>query len=195
MSLALIAGLSVLAVWFVETLVFLASYRHSLSSWGARTPIPARSQPMVVARFQTMPPQTAETAIVCGTQLALQADPDWTLDEILVALRLVETGGLPEEGRHAVGDGGAAIGPFQIHRAYWQDAAVPGKFEDCRDLKYARNVVVSYWRRHCLRALQALDAEILVRIHNGGPAGHHRRATRGFWRKVERELVKQREDG
>lgn len=32
MSLALIAGLIVLAVWFVETLVFIASYKHSINS-------------------------------------------------------------------------------------------------------------------------------------------------------------------
>ena len=32
MSLVLIAGLIVLAVWLVETIVFLAGYKHSVSS-------------------------------------------------------------------------------------------------------------------------------------------------------------------
>jgi hypothetical protein len=51
---------------------------------------------------------------------------------ILDALRRVETGGIPDPSL-AVGDGGAAIGPYQIHRPYWLDAGVPGTYEDCRD--------------------------------------------------------------
>jgi hypothetical protein len=109
----------------------------------------------------------------------------WTVDEILSAVRFVETGGAPDEGRCAVGDGGRAIGPFQIHRAYWQDAGLPGAFEDCRDPEYARAVVLAYWRRYCPRALDDLDAEALARVHNGGPTGDRRESTRGFWRKVE----------
>jgi hypothetical protein len=126
------------------------------------------------------------------TPLSSRSDRAWTLNQILVALRFVETGGTQDEGRHAVGDGGAAIGPFQIHRAYWKDAGVPGAFDDCRDLDYARAVVVSYWRRYCPRALQALDAEVLARIHNGGPTGCQKTATLKFWRRVERELANQR---
>jgi hypothetical protein len=36
----------------------------------------------------------------------------WTLDEIFVALREIETGGIKNEGRRAIGDGGKAIGPL-----------------------------------------------------------------------------------
>lgn len=117
----------------------------------------------------------------------------WTLDEIFAALRVVETGGTRNGGRRAIGDGGKAIGPLQIHRDYWVDSKVPGRFEDCRGLPYARKVVLAYWRRYCPRALEALDAEVLARVHNGGPAGHRKECTKVFWRKVERELARQRE--
>lgn len=117
----------------------------------------------------------------------------YTLDEILLALRRVETGGERHGGRHAVGDGGVAIGPYQIQRAYWADSRVPGRYEDCRDPRYARAVVLAYWKRYCPKALEALDAQTLVRVHNGGPDGHREDCTLKFWRKIERELVKLRE--
>jgi hypothetical protein len=118
----------------------------------------------------------------CCTQ-----DGRWTLDEILDALRRVESGGVPDPSL-AVGDGGEAIGPYQIHYGYWQDADVPGAFEDCRDLAYARRVVIGYWRRYCPQAFRALDAEVLARVHNGGPKGHAKRSTEVFWNKVWRVL-------
>src|SRR5688572_13408322 len=117
----------------------------------------------------------------------------WTLEEILDAVRVVETGGEKHGGRRSTGDGGSAIGPYQIHRAYWTDARLPGRYEDCRDPRYARSVVLAYWRRYCPKALEALDAETLARIHNGGPDGNRETSTVAFWRKVERELVRARE--
>jgi hypothetical protein len=111
-----------------------------------------------------------------------------SLDELLDALRRVETGGVRQGGRQATGDGGSAIGPFQIHRGYWMDTRLPGRFEDCRDPEYARKVVIAYWKRYCPKALEALDAETLARVHNGGPDGHKEAATLRFWRKVQREI-------
>jgi len=67
----------------------------------------------------------------------------WSIEEIFGALRVVETGGSKSGGRQSTGDGGRAIGPFQIHRDYWVDSKVPGRFEDCRDVEYARKVVLS----------------------------------------------------
>ena len=37
------------------------------------------------------------------------------------AIQMVETGGDPNP-ENAIGDGGEAIGPYQIHELYWQDA-------------------------------------------------------------------------
>jgi len=117
----------------------------------------------------------------------------WTLDEVFAALREVESGGTADGGRSARGDGGRALGPYQIHRPYWQDARVPGRYEDCADAAYSRRVVLAYWSRWCPRALANVDAEVLARVHNGGPQGHTKLGTRPFWARVERALIEGRE--
>ena len=117
----------------------------------------------------------------------------WTLDELLDALRKVESGGLKDGGRKAVGDGGKAIGPYQIHRPYWEDSKVPGKHDDCREPEYARKVVLAYWKRYAPKSLEAVDVQSLARVHNGGPDGAKQDCTLAFWRKVERELKAARE--
>jgi hypothetical protein len=101
--------------------------------------------------------------------------------QLLRAMAAVESGHDPS----AVGDGGRAIGPYQIHRAYWADAGVPGRWEYCREARYARRVVLAYWQRYCPGALRTGDAEILSRIHNGGPQGHRKPVTQRYWTKVQ----------
>lgn len=109
---------------------------------------------------------------------------------ILDAIRMVECGGLevaPD------GDGGAAIGPYQIHRCYWLDAVqfapeLGGCYEDCRDRAYAERVVDAYMTRYARDAWQSGRAETIARIHNGGPRGDTRQATFGYWQRVQRHL-------
>jgi hypothetical protein len=125
-----------------------------------------------------VPPDATPVAAPATVRAAeIERPARWTLDEIFAALRQVETGGSKSGGRRSVGDGGKAI----------------GRFEDCREFPYARRVVLAYWRRYCPEALEALDAEILARIHNGGPRGDRKESTKVFWRKVERELARRRE--
>lgn len=107
-----------------------------------------------------------------------------TLDDFLCALRKVETGGQPNGGRDALGDGGRSLGPLQIGRAYHADARITGQYDQVRDYAYACRVAVSYWRRYCPAALAAGDWETLARTHNGGPCGPSKQATVGYWRKV-----------
>ncbi|MEO6709553.1 MAG: hypothetical protein ABI054_02550 [Planctomycetota bacterium] len=108
-----------------------------------------------------------------------------SIDAILDAIREVESGGEPNAGRDATGDRGRAIGPFQIHRAYFQDSGVAGRFEACREPEFARQVVLGYWERWCPEALESRDAMTLARVHNGGPKGAQRSSTLPYWRKVE----------
>lgn len=108
-----------------------------------------------------------------------------SLDSILAAIRRAESDGCAQGGRWAVGDEGRAIGPYQIHRAYFQDAGVPGRYEDCRAREFARGVVLAYWQRWCPAALERCDAEVLARVHNGGPDGARKAHTLAYWRKVE----------
>jgi hypothetical protein len=98
----------------------------------------------------------------------------------------VESGGKDD----AVGDGGKAIGAFQIHKVYWQDAvahdpSIGGKYEDCFDREYARKIVRAYMDRYA--PANATDEQV-ARIHNGGPRGHKKSATVKYWNKVKKEL-------
>lgn len=112
--------------------------------------------------------------------------------KFLDAIRRVETGGLPNAGKGAVGDKGASIGPYQIQRAYHADARMKaGKYEDCsNDAAYAEQTMLAYFARYAPKALEAKDWETLARVHNGGPKGHTKKATLGYWAKVQKEMGK-----
>lgn len=110
--------------------------------------------------------------------------------ELFNALRQVESGGQPNEGRDAVGDNGKALGPYQLHYIYWKDAtdfdkSIGGKYEDVKDKAYAEKVIKAYWKKYAPK--DATD-EDLARIHNGGPKGNKKTATDGYWKKVKSKL-------
>ena len=103
-----------------------------------------------------------------------------TTTEFMDAVRHVESRGRCD----LVGDGGRAIGPYQIHREYWKDSGVPGRWEQCRDRVYAERVMKAYWSRYCPKALENRDWQTLARVHNGGPDGHRMKQTAAYWQKV-----------
>jgi hypothetical protein len=129
---------------------------------------------------------------VCGILASLAAavppPSDFNTDRILDAIRQVETGGCKNPSE-AVGDGGKAIGPFQIHLGYWKDAvafdkSLGGTYNDCRKPEYARRVVRAYLTRYG----RGKTNEEMARIHNGGPRGHRKSATLEYWERVKREI-------
>lgn len=111
-----------------------------------------------------------------------------TLGQFLEAIRIVESGNQPGRGRDAIGDGGRALGPFQIWQVYWLDSGVQGRYEQVRSENYAIKVMLCYWMRFCPAALLDQDYETLARVHNGGPKGHQRAATLQYWVKVRKIL-------
>jgi hypothetical protein len=114
---------------------------------------------------------------LCATAHSAPPDSFWR------ALHLVETGGR----RGAIlGDNGKALGPLQIHRAYWQDARVGGRYEDCADFDYSKRVAAAYLRRYAPEAWDKGDIFTLARIHNGGPQGARKPATVNYGAKVAR---------
>ncbi len=127
------------------------------------------------------------TALTCALVLALcataQAAPP---DSFFRALHLVETSGRIGP---ILGDGGRALGPLQIHRGYHADARIGGDYSRCEDLDYSKRVVTAYLQRYAPAAWAAGDVETLARIHNGGPRGHLKPATKGYGAKVLR-LIK-----
>lgn len=114
----------------------------------------------------------------------------WPRREILDAIRYVESGG---RDRPPDGDGGLAIGPYQIHEVYWLDAVsfrpeLGGSYQDCRKRDYAERVFDAYMQKWAPAAWAAGEAERIARVHNGGPKGHQNPKTDGYWQKVRERL-------
>jgi len=120
----------------------------------------------------------------------------YTNRDILDALRQVETGGCPNEGIGARGDNGNAIGPYQIHRIYHTDSGLPTYNKCLTSKSYSERVVSSYMMRYASgewsRALSGkatrADCLKIARIHNGGPRGHRKTATKKYANKVDKLL-------
>lgn len=111
------------------------------------------------------------------------------------AIRQVETGGEPNGGRDTVGDNGKALGPYQIHKEYWQDAieydpSLGNNYERVKDRAYAEQVMMAYWSRYAPKGATLQD---LARIHNGGPNGHRNTSTLSYWAKVKAAMGESKE--
>ncbi len=110
--------------------------------------------------------------------------------ELVNAIHIVETGGRTGPIK---GDGGAALGPLQIHKACWIDANMPdGTYEDCADLAYAKRVFSRYLARYATerRLGRPVTDEDRARIWNGGPMGYRKKATVKYWEKVKKIMNK-----
>lgn len=102
------------------------------------------------------------------------------IERLLDAIAQVES----RSNRNAVGDGGRAIGVYQIHRRYWQDGTrilgMDWPYEDAANPAKARQVVRAYLR-HYGKDRSLLD---MARIHNGGPNGHKKESTQDYAKKI-----------
>lgn len=163
-------------------------------------PVPAA--PVEVSHFELTPDMAEVMPAIAPARES--AGYEWY--EVLEAIRLVETGGEPNEGLGAVGDGGKAIGPFQIWLPYFVDATertyenIPTAniaYEDCATSRWAaETIVLAYMYRYARPEFQRLEAgtatladvEKIARIHNGGPKGHTKAATLAYWTKVQEML-------
>lgn len=114
-------------------------------------------------------------------------------DSLLNAIRMVESGGKDDV---KDGDGGKAIGEYQIHRGYFDDAAKYDKslgddYQKCRERAFAERVVRAYMARYLPAG--ASDEDI-ARVHNGGCGILKRKgskawnATTRYWEKVKKHL-------
>lgn len=116
-----------------------------------------------------------------------------TWDTFLDAIQAVETGS-EKDPNEAVGDNGKALGAYQIHKVYWQDAVERNPelkargYEAVKDPAYARLVIRAYMARY---APKEASWEVLARIHNGGPKGHRKDCTKAYWAKVQEALRKE----
>lgn len=103
---------------------------------------------------------------------------------LITALIIVESSG----NDLAIGDGGKAIGPLQIHRAVVTDVnRITGshfRHQDMTNRAQARAVCEAYLKHYGKGA----STEQLARRWNGGPTGDRKTATEGYWRKVQKHL-------
>jgi hypothetical protein len=110
---------------------------------------------------------------------AAAVDPSG-IERLLDAIARIESHGDPK----AVGDGGRALGAYQIHRVYWEEGTellgVDWPHRDAADSKKARRVVKAYLL-HFGRGKGLIE---MARIHNGGPRGDQRKATLPYARKI-----------
>jgi hypothetical protein len=119
------------------------------------------------------------TLLLLALTFTAQAAPDASFFR---ALHIVETSGKLGP---TIGDNGKALGPLQIHRAYHADSRVAGDYSRCADLEYSKRVVTAYLQRYAPQAWAVGNVEVLARVHNGGPKGATKPATKGYAIKVK----------
>ena len=97
----------------------------------------------------------------------------------------------------AIGDKGLARGCLQIHRGYWQDGCErlkvdwnyeEGSFDRVKSIKVAYAYLVRYGKAYEKLTGKKATPEVLARIHNGGPLGWKKDATKKYWLKVKKLL-------
>lgn len=107
-----------------------------------------------------------------------------TISNLISALIIVESSG----NDLAVGDGGRAIGPLQIHKAVIVDVnRITGsnyRHQDMTNRAQARAVCQAYLEHYG----RGKSLEEQARIWNGGPSGHKKAATVSYWRRVQKNL-------
>lgn len=127
------------------------------------------------------------TACVVGAAITLPSA------DIYDAIAYVES----EGNRYAIGDKGAAVGMYQIHKCYVDDvnriANTNYTYEDRTDPDKSREMVgiyLNYYGRNYVRTTgKQLTYEVLARIHNGGPYGYLKESTIEYWNKVKEAMT------
>ena len=129
---------------------------------------------------QTLSLSTSAAATAAASTETATTSLDW--ERIIHAIHMVETSGRLGP---IVGDGGAALGPLQIHRGYHKDSGVAGSYDQVADLSYSVRVVRGYMARYATkrRLGRAVTPVDIARIHNGGPNGYKKKATLGYAKK------------
>ena len=111
-------------------------------------------------------------------------------DRLLNAIEQVESHG----NAAAIGDQGRALGSMQIWQCVVIDAnriaGVSYSHADALNRTKARQIASIYLNYYGKRIGHAPTEQDYARIWNGGPSGHKKIATLGYWIKVKKELAK-----
>ncbi len=101
--------------------------------------------------------------------------------QLAAAIIAVESGG----NDLAVGDGGRAIGAFQIHRGVVQDVNRIYKTQFTHSEMTNRIKARLVFENYLTIYGRGKSTEELARIWNGGPTGHKKSVTINYWQKVK----------
>ena len=107
---------------------------------------------------------------------------------LLDAIRQVESSG----NRHAVGDGGKAVGAYQLHKVYVDDVnRILGKktytYDDRTNEAKSREMTRIYLT-HYAKLYKLKDPIQISRLHNGGSTGHKKQATLKYAQKIRKVM-------
>ena len=142
---------------------------------------------------------TTPTTKQCTEVEAIARKP--SLNDLLDAIEWVESKGDPD----AIGDGGAAVGAYQIHKIYVDDVnrirahqnltrpsdfdehgrimlRNPFSYEARTDRTLSRLMTITYLMHY------GGTPEEMARKHNGGPQGHKKESTLPYWEKVKSRM-------
>jgi len=134
------------------------------------------------------------TILILSSLLAIAPPAGTDTRAILDAIRTVETGG-ERDPDNAIGDGGDALGAYQIHRSYWLDATEKDPalrslgYESVTDRAIAERVVLAYLTRYSPN----WKLDTVSRIHNGGPRGHLKNSTKAYAAKAAKAAKEARQ--
>ena len=112
--------------------------------------------------------------------------------DLLSAIAWVES----RNNDYAIGDNGEAVGRYQLHRIYVDDvnriAGTSYTYADRTDPLKSRQMVEIYLNYYGevyrQRTGKRPTAEVLARIHNGGPRGYEKNSTKSYWLKIKKEM-------
>ena len=135
---------------------------------------------------------TKNLVVIFTAMLAINVSAVEVSTDFLKAIETVESHGNAK----AIGDNGKAYGVYQIHKSYVEDVnRISGKnftHEDAFDKDKAREMVeiylTNYGKSYEKKTGKKATNEVLARIHNGGPNGYKKDATKKYWDKVQKEL-------
>lgn len=131
---------------------------------------------------------------IAFTTCGMAGDIDALIERVLPVIAQVES----NHDDKAVGDNGKALGRYQIHACYVQDANRIAKTSYRHTDAYTGAIAESMVRvylKHYARRYERLtgsvvDAEALCRMHNGGPNGFRKPCTLPYWEKCRKLLGK-----
>lgn len=114
-------------------------------------------------------------------------------EKLLSAISTVESNGRDD----AIGDNGNAVGRYQLWEIYVDDVnRLIGDrrfaYQDRKDPACSKIIVLCYLQHYGAlyqkRTGKVATEEVLARIHNGGPRGYAKTATKVYWSKIQKHL-------